>query len=133
MQLRKPHQHRGLGRFVFRVVSTASLLAVLVAVAAALFGALCGLVFWARYGEAGVLAVLISRCALAGAAAGALVGGLGRLLDGTPAQASAWFPRPLTSPSSRNGSCPPAATPPWRGSPRQHRPFFDWGSRRLAD
>lgn len=133
MQPQTQYRDRGLVRFLLRVAATACLLAAVAAGVAAVFGALCGLVFWARYGELAILAVMTTRCAVAGAGAGALVGTLGRLLDGAPHQGDLWSPQPLTSTHRRNGYCQAGATPPWDGTLRHHQPFPDRGRRRLAD
>jgi hypothetical protein len=132
MQPHKSYGDSGLVGLLFRAVVAGILLAGLAALAAGLFGALCGLVFWARYGEAGILAIMTARCALAGAGAGALVGTLGRLLDGARMQAGA---RPLQPPartSSRNGYCRSGAALLSNGTLRHH-PHPDWGGRRLRD
>jgi hypothetical protein len=132
MKPQNQQRNRGFVRFLFRVIATASLMAGLAAVAATVFGILCGLFFWARYGEAGMVAAMVSHCAVAGAAAGALVGGLGRLLDGAshPGEPHRQARQPVLC-APRNGYCLVGVPPLWNAKQRQE-PFPNRGGPRLT-
>ena len=129
MQLQNQPRDRAFVRLLVQVVATACLLAGLAAVAGALFGALCGLAFWTRYGEFGIVLMMTTRCAWAGAGAGVLTGALGLLFGGRPRQGDLPFLAPQLVPSthSRNGYCQVKSTRTWNGSAPQQEPLGGMG------
>jgi hypothetical protein len=102
-------------RLLFRAVTVAALLAGLGALGGAVYGALCGLMFWGTHGDVLLLLGAITRCAPAGAAAGALTGFCGTLFAGYPVQSDSRAPaeQPANRSGADNGYRPVSSTRGW--------------------
>jgi hypothetical protein len=99
-------------RLLVRAVIVAALLAGLGALGGALYGALCGLMFWGTQGDVLLLLGTITRCAPAGAAAGALTGFCGTLFAGYPVAGDSRAPAEESAkrPGADNGYRPASST-----------------------
>jgi hypothetical protein len=102
-------------RLLVRAVTVAALLAGLGALGGALYGALCGLMFWGTHGDVLLLLGAITRCAPAGAAAGALTGFCGTLFAGYPVAGDSRAPaeEPAKRSVAENGYQPVSSTRVW--------------------